>query len=171
MFNWLLAISKVKAPARPGGARNRKTEEAVDRHQNNRSVRAVFPRHCVATWLVSVPHGSCCLNCCAEQSHKDNVCSTVVAEKRPKQKKYNFRSPAPPPAAQSYRRGLVICRWGSLEGPAPPQSLLLISPRSWESRQLTSLHLWLDLAWTLLVGGQWLSFLFMGREWRGSPSG
>ena len=46
-----------------------KTEEAVDRRQNNGSVKAVSPRHCVATSVLR----SCCLNCCAEQSHKDNV--------------------------------------------------------------------------------------------------
>ena len=108
---------------------------------------------------------------CGAGSRKDNVRSTVVAEKQPKQKKYNFRSPAPPPAAQSYLRGSVICRRGSLEGPAPPQSLHLISPVRESPAHLPPL----DLARTLLVvsgdsvGGQWL-FLFMGREWRGSPS-
>ena len=55
--------------ARPH-APTRKTEEAVDRCQNDKNVKAVSPRHCVAT---SVPR-----NCCAEQSHKDNVRSTAV---------------------------------------------------------------------------------------------
>ena len=48
----------------------RKAEEAVDRRQNGKNVKAVSPRHCVAT---SVPR-----NCCAERSHKDNVRSTAV---------------------------------------------------------------------------------------------
>ena len=52
---------------RPG-----KTEEAVDRRQNNGSVKAVSPRHCVATSVLR----SCCFNCRAEQSYKDNVRST-----------------------------------------------------------------------------------------------
>ena len=59
--------------ARPGPP-TRKTEEAVDRRQNNQNVKAVSPRHCVATSALR----NCSFNCCAEQSHKDNVRSTVV---------------------------------------------------------------------------------------------
>ena len=62
-----------RVKARPR-APTRKTEEAVDRRQKNKNVKAASPRHCVAT---SVPR-SCCFNCCAEQSHKDNVRNTVV---------------------------------------------------------------------------------------------
>ena len=58
---------RVKAGPRPP---TRKTEEAADRRQNKGSVKAVSPRHCAAT---GVPRSYCCLNCCAEQSHKDNV--------------------------------------------------------------------------------------------------
>ena len=52
----------------------RKTEEAVDRRQNNGSVKAVSPRHCAATNVLP----NCCFNCCAWQSHKDNVRCTAV---------------------------------------------------------------------------------------------
>ena len=89
------------------------------------------PRHCVAT---SVLRNYCCFNCSAEQSHKDTVCSTTVAEQL-KQKKYNFLSLAPPPSSWSLL--------GSLEGPAP---LDLTWTRKWKSNvfvrvQLTSLFL------------------------------
>ena len=50
-----------RVKARPR-APTRKTEEAVDRRQNNGSVKAVSPRHCAAT---SAPR---CFNCCAGQS-------------------------------------------------------------------------------------------------------
>ena len=53
----------------------RKTEEALDRRQNNGSVKAVSPRHCSATSVLRY----CCFNCRAGQSHKDNVRCTVVA--------------------------------------------------------------------------------------------
>ena len=59
--------------ARPR-APTRKTEEVVDRRQNNKNVKAVSPRHCIAT---SVPH-NCSFDCCVDQSHKDNVRSTAV---------------------------------------------------------------------------------------------
>ena len=59
------AIERVKA---------RKTEEAVDRRQNNGGVKAVSPRHCAATSVLR----NCCFNCCAGQSHKDNVRCTAV---------------------------------------------------------------------------------------------
>ena len=49
-----------RVKARPR-APTRKTEEAVDRRQNNGSVKAVSPRHCAAT---SVLH-NCCFNCSA----------------------------------------------------------------------------------------------------------
>ena len=50
----------------------RKTEEAVDRRQNNENIKAVPPRHCAATSVLR----NCCFNCRAEQSYKDNVRST-----------------------------------------------------------------------------------------------
>ena len=53
-----------------------KTEEAVDHRQNNRSVKAVSPRHCAATSVLR----NCCFNCRAGQSHKDNVRCTAVEE-------------------------------------------------------------------------------------------
>ena len=67
-----------RVTARPR-APTRKTEEAVDRRHNNqnfnvKAVKAVSPRHSVGT---SVPR-SRCFNCCAEQSHEDNVRSTAV---------------------------------------------------------------------------------------------
>ena len=52
-----------RVKARPR-AQTRKTEEAVDRHQNNGSVKAVSPRGCVATSVLR----NCCFNCCAGQS-------------------------------------------------------------------------------------------------------
>ena len=57
--------------ARPR-APTRKTEEAVDRRQNNGSVKAVSPRHCAAT---SVPGYTTAV---LGQSHKDNVRCTAV---------------------------------------------------------------------------------------------
>ena len=54
----------------------KKTGETVDRRQNNGSVRAVSPRHCPATCALR----NCCFNCCAGQSHKDNVRCTAVDE-------------------------------------------------------------------------------------------
>ena len=52
----------------------RKTEEAVDRRQNNGGVKAVSPRHCAAASVLR----NCCFNCCAGQNHKDNVRCTDV---------------------------------------------------------------------------------------------
>ena len=61
---------------RRGRGRNRpkKTGETVDRRQNNGNIKAVSPRHCPATCALR----SCCFNCCAGQSHKDNVRCTAV---------------------------------------------------------------------------------------------
>ena len=61
----------MKAPPR---APARKTKDAVDRRQNNKNVKAVSPRHCVATSVLR----NCCLKCCAEQSQKQNVSTTAV---------------------------------------------------------------------------------------------
>ena len=58
------------------GYRPKKTGETVDRRQNNRSVKAVSPRHCPATCALRY----CCFNCCAGQSHKDNFRCTAVEE-------------------------------------------------------------------------------------------
>ena len=67
-------------------APTRKTEEAVDRLQNNKyMLRQRGPRHCAATSVLR----NCFFSCCAEQSHKDNVRSTA-AEEQLKQKKSNF---------------------------------------------------------------------------------
>ena len=46
----------------------------MDHRQNNRSVKAVSPCHCPATCALR----SCCFNCRAGQSHKDNVHCTAV---------------------------------------------------------------------------------------------
>ena len=58
------------------GNRPKKTGETVDRRQNNGSVKAVSPRHCPATCA----RRNCSFNCCAGQSHKDNVRCTAVDE-------------------------------------------------------------------------------------------
>ena len=51
-----------------------KTEKAVDHRHNDQNVMAASPRHCTATSVLC----NCCLNCCAGQSHKDNVRSTAA---------------------------------------------------------------------------------------------
>ena len=43
-------------------APTRKTEEAVDRRQSNKNVKAVSPRHCVAASVLR----NYCFNCCTE---------------------------------------------------------------------------------------------------------
>ena len=48
----------------------------VEGKQNNGSVKPVSPRHCPATGALR----NCCFNCCAGQSHKDNVRYTAVDE-------------------------------------------------------------------------------------------
>ena len=58
------------------GNRPKKTGETVDRRQNNGSVKAVSPRRCPATCTLC----NCFFNCCAGQSHKDNVRCTAVDE-------------------------------------------------------------------------------------------
>ena len=47
-----------------------------ERPWTNRSVKAVSPRHCPATSALR----SCCFNCRAGQSHKDNVRCTAAEE-------------------------------------------------------------------------------------------
>ena len=56
-------------------APTRKTEEAVDRRQNNGSVKPVSPRHCAAT---SVVRNIAASTAVLGQSHKDNVHCSVV---------------------------------------------------------------------------------------------
>ena len=73
MVGWGVGGGGERVKARPR-APTRKTEEAVDRRQNNGSVKAVSPRHCAAASVLR----NCCFNCCAGQSHKDNVCYTAV---------------------------------------------------------------------------------------------
>ena len=48
------------------GNRLKKTGETVDCHQNNGSVKAVFPHHCPATCALR----NCSFNCCSGQSQK-----------------------------------------------------------------------------------------------------
>ena len=77
------------------------------------------PRHCVAT---SVPR-ICCFNCCAVQSHKDNVRSTAVEEQLEAKGRATFLSSEP-----------------------ITSSLLLISPGlNWESSSSPSSWSLLDL--------------------------
>ena len=64
-----------------------KTKNAVDRHQNNKMLKAVSVRHCAAT---TAPR-NCCPNYYSEQSHKDNVRSSADA-KQLKQKKSNSQA-------------------------------------------------------------------------------
>ena len=55
-------------------APTRKTKAAEDRRRNNRMlIKAVSVRHCAAT----IAPRNCCPTCYAEQSHKDNVCSST----------------------------------------------------------------------------------------------
>ena len=68
-----------------GGVTARKTEETLDRRQNNGSVKAVSPRHCAATSALR----NCCFNCRAGQSHKDNVRCTAIKE-QPEAKEVQF---------------------------------------------------------------------------------
>ena len=51
-----------------------KTEEVVDRRQNNPNVKAMSPHHRVANGVLR----NCSFDDCAEQSHKDNVRSIAV---------------------------------------------------------------------------------------------
>ena len=64
-----------------------KTKNAMDHCQNNKNVKAVSAHRCAATSVLC----NCCLYCCVEQSHKDNVHSSAV-EKRLMQKKSNFQA-------------------------------------------------------------------------------
>ena len=52
-----------RVKARQRTSPTQKTEEAVDHRQNNKNVKAVSPRHCVAARVL----GNCWFNCCAEQ--------------------------------------------------------------------------------------------------------
>ena len=69
--------------------RPKKTGETVDHRQNNGSVKAVSPRHCVATCALR----NCCFNCRAGQSHKDNVRCTAV-EEQPEAKEVQLSQPS-----------------------------------------------------------------------------
>ena len=50
----------------------------MDHRQNNSYVKAVHGDLASAKQLVY--SANCCFNCCAEQSHKDNVRNTAVEE-------------------------------------------------------------------------------------------
>ena len=54
-----------------------KTEDAVAHRQNNSYVKAVGTSPLRSSYSVV---RSCCFNCCAEQSHKDNVHSAAVGQ-------------------------------------------------------------------------------------------
>ena len=59
------------------GYRPKKTEETVDRRQNNGSIKAVSPRHCPATSALRI----CCFNCCAwAESQRQCPCTAVEAK-------------------------------------------------------------------------------------------
>ena len=61
--------------ARPR-APTRKTEEALDHRQNNQSsVKAVSPCHCIASKLV---YHTIAISTALQSSHKDNVHSTAA---------------------------------------------------------------------------------------------
>ena len=67
-------------------APTRKTEAAVDHRQNNRMLR-----QCSSGIAATTAPRSCCPNCYAEQSHRDNVRSSAVG-KQLKQKKPNSQA-------------------------------------------------------------------------------
>ena len=93
-----------------------KTKAPVDRRQNNKMlIKAVSVRHCAAT---TAPR-SCCPNCYAEQSYKDNVRSSAIG-KQLKQKKSNSQ-------AQHHLPGLDLF-WDNFFVRVQLTSLLLISP-------------------------------------------
>ena len=69
--------------------RAKKTGETMDCSQNNGSVKAVSPHHCAVTSALC----NCCFNCCAGQSHKDNVRCTAV-EERPEAKEVHLLQPS-----------------------------------------------------------------------------
>ena len=118
-------IERVKARPR---APTRKSENAVDRRQNHKNVKAVSPRHCATTSVLR----SCCLNCCAEQSHKDNVRSTAV-EKQLRQKKANSQAQLHLPTLDLF--------WANLR----VQHHLLPLDLAWTVRILAQDVLWLRL--------------------------
>ena len=130
--------------ARPR-APTRKTEEAVDRRQNNRNVKALSPRQSPATSVLR----SCCFSCCAGKSHKDNVCCTAVDRVTTWSKKEAQLSLPSSTSELLISSGLT---WGSnttsllLISPLPAKvsnfflrvqltSLLLISPGLWYIRE------------------------------------
>ena len=90
----------------------------MDRRQNNRMFKAVSVRHCAAT---TAPR-NCCPNCHAEQSHKDNVRSSL-AGKQLKQKKSNSLS-----IAQHHLPALDLFWASSFLLRVQLTSLFLISP-------------------------------------------
>ena len=61
----------------------------MDRRQNNGSVKAVSPRHFPATSALR----SCCFNCRAGQSHKDNIRCAAV-EEQPEVKEVQLSQPS-----------------------------------------------------------------------------
>ena len=66
----------------------RKTEEAVDRRQNNRSVKAVSPRHCVTTSVLC----NCYFNCCAEQLVTKTMSVTLLMSNNSSERSPAFRA-------------------------------------------------------------------------------
>ena len=74
--------------------RPKKTGETVDRRQNNRSVKAMSPRHCPATSALC----SCCFNCRAWAVAR-TMSVALLLRNNLKRKKSNFCSPAPLPCS------------------------------------------------------------------------
>ena len=68
-----------------------------------KNVTAVSAQHCTAT---TVPC-NCCPNCYAEQSHRDNVCSSTVG-KQLKQKKSNSQAQLSLPALDLFWADLWV---------------------------------------------------------------
>ena len=101
------------------------------------NVKAVFAWHGAAT---TVPRCNCCPNCYAEQSHKDNVRSSVVG-KQLKQKKSNTQAQLHLPALDLFWASLWVQHhlspldfaWTRKSVFVRVQftSLLLISPALW----------------------------------------
>ena len=86
----------------------------MDRRQNNGSVKAVSPRHSAATSALR----SCCFNCRAGQSHKDNVRCTAV-EEQPEAKEVKLSQPS---------STSLFMIFSGLTWRSGSTSLLLISP-------------------------------------------
>ena len=111
----------------------KKTGETVDCCQNNGSFKAaVSPHHCPATSALLRNQLLFQLPCLGRVTRTMSV--ALLLRNNSKQRKSNFRSPAPPPYSWYLR--------GQLEDPAPTPLLKI----SWS----------FDLAWNLVTSDLWL---------------